>query len=281
METGTSFRIIRGIKTAVYDSGEGSSTVVLLHGGGIDCARLSWGQLYPELVSAYRVVAFDWPGYGQSAPPSGECSTGFLVEFLAALLEDLRIDRASLVGISMGGAAAIGYTLDYPQRVERLVLVDSYGLMRKTPSHALSYLFVIFPGINWLTWVLMRSRAMVRWSLQALLRRPGAVTDELVNMALEEVLRPGAGQAWTSFQNSEMTWSGTRTCYLDRLGEIHKPTLIVHGTLDNAAPQEGSREAHVLIRGSRLYWMESCGHWPQRDHPAEFNRVVKGFLTEI
>jgi pimeloyl-ACP methyl ester carboxylesterase len=280
METEPSFMEIQGIKTAVFDSREGPSTVILLHGGGIDCASLSWGLFYPELVVAHRVVAFDWPGYGESAPLPGACSTDSLVDFLTALLDELRIQRASLVGVSMGGAAALGFALAYPERVEKLVLVDSYGLMRRTPMHALGYLFIKIPGMNQLSWAAMRSRSMLRWSLQSFLRRPGSLTGDLVEMALEEVLRPRAGQAWISFQNSEMTWAGTRTCYLDRLDEINTPTLILHGTLDTAAPPEGSREAHVLIRKSRLYWMEGCGHWPQRDHPAEFNRVVKGFLAE-
>ena len=67
--------------------------------------------LYPELAAAHRVVAFDWPGYGESASSPGASSTDFLVDFLAALLDELRIHKASLVGISMGGAAALGFTL--------------------------------------------------------------------------------------------------------------------------------------------------------------------------
>ena len=75
-----------------------------------------------------------------------------------------------------------------------------------------------------------------------------------------------------------MRWSGVRTTFLDRLGEIQAPTLIVHGTLDSSVPPDCVREAHVRLPGSRLYWMEGCGHWPQRDNPAEFNRAVKSFL---
>ena len=134
------------------------------------------------------------------------------------------------------------------------------------------------PGLNRLMWALMRGRWAARYSLGALLRRPGAVTEELVDMLYREMTRPNYNRAWMSFQNSEITAQGTRTCFLDRLGEIAAPTLILHGTLDTLVPVEDARQAHERIAGSTLHWMEGCGHWPNRDNPVEFNRVVKEFL---
>jgi pimeloyl-ACP methyl ester carboxylesterase len=271
---------IQGIRTHYLTAGQGGSTVVLLHGGGVDCAELSWGLLIPELEQDHRVVALDWPGYGESDRPAIAYTSAFYVQFLHAFLDALSIQRASLAGISMGGMGAIGFTLQSPERVEKLVLVDSYGLQRAAPYHKLSYLFVKLPALNSLTWALMRSRTMARYSLQALLRRPGAVTPELVDQIYREIVRPDGQRAWFSWQSDEMTWQGSRTCWMDRLGEINAPTLILHGTLDTAVPADNARQAHARIRGSRLYWMEGCGHWPQRDNPTEFNQVVKEFLAQ-
>lgn len=286
MEVDRQFIEVQGLRTHFFAAGVVGQesvdcpTVILLHGGGIDSARLSWELLIPELASTCRVIAPDWPGYGLSAPLDRTCSVEFLVSFLTDFMDALGIQRASLAGISMGGGAALGFALRFPGRVDRLVLVDSYGLQRSAPFPLLSYLYVRLPGVNALTWKLMRSPAMARWTLRSLLRRPGALTDELFDLVMEEMRRPDAGRAFMTFQQDEITLSGTRTSFLDRLTEISAPTLIVHGTLDTLVPHEAVREAHIRISGSQLYWMEGCGHWPQRDHPAEFNRVVRRFLCD-
>ena len=271
---------IDGTRIHYFHGGESGPVVLLLHGGGIDSARLSWELLMPELAQTHRVYAPDFPGYGESERPAHLPYTNeFMVDFAGKFLDALGIEKTSLVGISMGGSVSIGYTLENPQRVEKLVLVDSYGLQRAAPMQKLSYLFVNTPGIGPLTWWSMRSRPLLKASLGQLLRRPGALTEELVDMAYQEVLRPGTGRAFGAWQRSEVTWTGTRTVYLDRLGEIDKPVLIVHGSKDSLVPQNDAREAHKRIRGSRLEWIEGAGHWPQRDDPETFNRVVLEFLT--
>ena len=284
MEISHRYIDIHGIRTHYLIAGgeissrETRPTVALLHGGGIDCAKLSWELFIPELARDFRVIALDWPGFGESDRPALPYSMQFYVEFLGAFLKKLNIRRASLVGISMGGAAALGFALRSPECVDKLVLVDSYGLQSTVPFAKLGYYFVHLPGVNDLTWALMRNRPMVRYSLQSLLKRPGAVTRDLVECAYREMTRPDAALAWTTFQKDEVTRSGPRTCYMDRLGEIRVPTLILHGSKDTLVPVEAVRLAHERIPGSRLYSMEGCGHWPQRDNPEEFNRVLGEFL---
>lgn len=280
MEVTDAFIDIAGNHIHYLTAGQSGPVAVLLHGGGIDSARLSWELLISELAATHRVIAPDFPGFGESDKPDALYSVDYYVRFLADFLRAMKIEKASLAGISMGGSVALGFTLENPACVDKLALVDSYGLQREAPMHKLSYLFVRLPGINALSWAMMRSRSAVRASLKSLLRRPGSLTEELVDQAMTEVLRPGAGRAWMAFQKSEMLWSGTRTSYMNRLREIHVPVLVVHGTKDNLAPQEASQEAHVRIRGSRLHWVDGAGHWPQRDHPKEFNRALIRFFNE-
>jgi pimeloyl-ACP methyl ester carboxylesterase len=274
---------VQGIRTHYMEAGQGSDIVVLLHGGGLDCAQLSWELLMAELAAVdggarFRVIAPDWPGFGETAPlPGGATLTSF-GPFLTDFLDQLGIQNASFAGISMGGGAVLGFALQSPERVEKLILVDSYGLQRAAPLHRLSYLFIRLPGVRQLTWAAMRSRAMARYSLKMLLKRPGSVTDELVNQVYEQLMRPGASRAFSEFQDSEITWNGIRTCYVDRLNEITAPTLIIHGSLDALVPLSCAREAHEKIHNSRLHWMEGSGHWPQRDNPEEFNQLVIEFL---
>jgi pimeloyl-ACP methyl ester carboxylesterase len=275
------FTRVKGIRTHYLSAGQvnAPSTVILLHGGGVDNARLSWELLIPELAVEHRVLTPDWPGFGESERPDIAYSSSFYIQFLQDFLDELQVQHASLAGISMGGMGVIGLALQAPQKVDKLILVDSYGLQRAAPMHFFSYLFIKVPGVNALTWAMMRNKAMTRYTLQALLRRPDSVTDELVEQLYQEILKPNADRAWMRFQNDEITRKGVRTCFMDRLGEIKSPTLIVHGTKDSAVPVENARQAHERIPGSKLIWMEGCGHWPQRDDPPEFNRVVKEFLS--
>lgn len=268
-------------KVHYLTSGSAERDIILLHGGGLDTASLSWGLLMPQLAArGCRVIAPDWPGFGESeAWPEG-VSIATLQKFLAAFLAHLGIQQAGLAGISMGGGTALGFALENPARVERLVLVDSYGLQRSAAMHRLSYLFVRFPGVRQLTWVSMRSKAMVRYALGALLKRPGSVTETLVDELYQGMLRPGATKAFSEFQDSELTWEGLRTCYADRLAELTMPVLIIHGTRDGLVPVENARKAHAAIAHSRLEWMEGSGHWPQRDDPLRFNQVVVDFFAQ-
>ncbi len=205
MNISDDFCEVEGMRVHYQAAGDESQPVViLLHGGGIDCAELSWGLLLPELAQTHRVIAPDLPGYGESERPPRPYGVKFYVDFLTAFLDQLHLQRASLVGISMGGAIALGFTLQAQQRVEKLVLVDSYGLQEKAPFQYLSYLFIKIPGINELTWATMRSRAMVRYTLQALLCRPGSLTPALLDRAYQEVNRPNARRAWNAFQKDEV-----------------------------------------------------------------------------
>ena len=278
MEIESKFVHVGKIKTHYLEAGVGDQVIVLLHGGGLDYAQLSWELLMPELASKARVIASDFPGYGQSDKPDVTFDLAFYGEFFSQFMDALEISKADLVGISMGGGISLGYVLSYPQRVNKLVLVDSYGLQRKTPFHQLSYLFVNIPGVRALTYWSIKSRPMIRYSLKMILKRPGSVTDELVEKVYQQLLIPGVTRAFSDFQNAELTWDGLKTVYMDRLGEIKAKTLIIHGEKDTLVPLEASREAHALIRGSEMKIMEGCGHWPQRDNPEEFNRLVRAFL---
>jgi pimeloyl-ACP methyl ester carboxylesterase len=278
MEIESKFVNVGKIKTHYLEAGVGDQVVVLVHGGGLDNARLSWELLMPELSNAVRVIAPDLPGYGQSDKPDVLYDLSFYGKFFPEFIDALGIKQTALVGISMGGAISLGYSIHRPDRVSKLVLVDSYGLQRKTPFHKLSYLFVNIPGVRALTYWSIKSRPMISYSLKMILKRPGSVTDELVEKVFQQLLIPGVTRAFSDFQNAELTWDGLKTVYMDRLGEIMAKTLIIHGEKDTLVPLEASREAHGLIQGSEFKIMAGCGHWPQRDNPEEFNQVVREFL---
>lgn len=90
---------------------------------------------------------------------------------------------------------------------------------------------------------------------------------------------PGAGKAFISMQRNGVLWNGLRTNFTSRLHEITVPTLIVHGAQDTAVPLAYAQRAHTLIKNSELSIMQECKHWPQRERPEEFNRIVSNFLN--
>src|SRR5215210_4143350 len=221
----------------------------------------------------------DWPGYGQSDKPEIEYSTEYYVGFLGRLMDVLGLKKANLVGISMGGAISLGFSLRSPQRVEKLVLVDSHGLGREVPGRVASFALVRLPLLNKLVWAALgRSRRMVEWSLQSVFYDPRAVTRELVDEVFQVAKKPGAGQAWRSWQRNEIRWRGLRSNFVDRLHEVAAPTLILHGAEDKYVPVAWARRAHTMIKDSELHVLSQCGHWLTLENPGEFNRTLSEFL---
>ena len=270
---------LNGIAIHYHRAGEHGPSTILLHGGGTDSASLSWKLTYPDLAQSNQIYMPDWPGYGQSQfLPSG-ASTQSLIDVLHRLMDHWRLEEANLVGVSMGGGVAIGYALSNGERVRKLVLVDSYGLQDRAPFHRLSYLMVHTPYLIPMAWALFRrSRWMTRKALENIIYDRRTITEELVDEVYQAIREPKVGKAFYAWQRNEFRWGGLRTNYSGRLNEIMVPTLIIHGEKDSLVPLEYAKRGHERIVGSLLHIMAGCGHWPQRERPEEFNRVVIDFL---
>ena len=271
---------VEGLRIHYLMAGQTDAPVLLLHGGGYDSAFRSYKQSIGPIAQYHRVFAPDWPGYGESDKPKLRYTTDFYVDFLGHLMDDLGLEKASLVGISMGGAISLGFSLHSPERVEKLVLVDSHGLGKEVPGRVMSYVMVRLPLLNRLVWAAMgRSRRMIRWSLQSVFHDPQAVTRSLVEEDFQAAKKPGEGQAWRYWLGSEIGLGGFRTNFVDEFYTLDVPTLILHGAEDRYVPLSWARRAHTLIKDSELSILPQCGHWLTREKPAEFNRVVIEFLA--
>ena len=267
---------VDGLRIHCFVAGESGSPVMLLHGGGVDSAHLSWGRVIGPLSDHHRVFAPDFPGYGQSDKPEIKYTMDFYITFLTHLLDELHLERISLVGLSMGGGIALGFALRFPEQVEKLVLVAPYGILGKVSAHKLSYLFVHIPYLDELSnRLLSSSRGIVRWTLlSGLIYSPQRLSPEMLAEVYQEAHQPGAGKAFISFQRDEVFWNGLRSNFTDRLHEITAPTLFIRGSADAAVPLPPVQRAHELIKGSELYSMQECRHWAPGEKPAEFSRVV-------
>jgi pimeloyl-ACP methyl ester carboxylesterase len=272
---------VEGLRIRCLTAGTNGPPIVLLHGGGFDSADFSFKYTIESLANSHRVFAPDLPGYGESDKPSINYTLDFYVDFLEHFIDTVGLERTNLVGISLGGAVSLGFALRLPQKVEKLVLVDCYGLGSKRPLAGLGYALIHAPGINHLIWALLcRSRRMIRWSLYTVVHNKRVVTKDMVEEAYSACSRSEAGRAFRSFQRSEVLWGGLRTDLSERLHELTVPTLIVHGEQDSAVPVSWAQRAHQRIANSKLYVLSCCGHASPRECPDEFNRAVGQILKQ-
>ena len=254
-------------------------TTLLLHGGGLDRASLSWRHLFPVLAEHYRVVAPDWPGYGDSTPFDRSYTIADLGRWLITLMDSLDIDRADLVGISMGGGAALWIACHHPDRVRRLVPVATYGVQDTAPMHFLSYCLAQLP-VNTVSYAILRhSRWAVRRALDAIFADPHRVTEAIVD-EVHAVLRDGAlGEVFSGFQRGEIGPRRLRTVLTPELSTVSQPALFIHGKADSLVPLDAVRRAVALMPSADLAVLDA-GHWPMREQPDAFNRLVTTFLAE-
>jgi pimeloyl-ACP methyl ester carboxylesterase len=254
-------------------------TVVLLHGGVIDCASLSWGGVVDRLAEDRRVIAPDLAGYGESDRPNVSYSTAWHVGVVESFLDGLGLDSPSIVGLSLGGGIAIGLALRSPGWVDHLVPVDSYGLGRDLPNGKLSWALSRVPQLNRVSLALLaRSERLTRASLGGIVVDPDSIPDEVVAELHERVGRPEAGKAFRHWRRAEVSSDGYRTDYTDRLDRIDAPTLFVHGEEDGLFPVEWARAAAASVPGAEIETFEGVAHWPPREAPDRFVGTLDAFL---
>ncbi|WKG05712.1 alpha/beta fold hydrolase [Mycolicibacterium sp. HK-90] len=266
-----------------------AATVVLLHGGGVDNASLSWGGIGPRLAQAgYRVVAPDHPGYGHSAPARLPVTQERLVAYVGELVDALGLERYAIGGLSLGGGMTIGHVLDRPERVTGAMLLGSYGIMPRLSDGPLSGVRQL---LTWATvrtgllgaatrWVGTNRRAMVR-SMQALITDPTALTDALIDEIMAAAGQKDGFVAFEQWQRDQVGWNRQRTDYTGRLASFPRPALVVHGECDPGVPVARARAAAALIPDSKLKIVAGAGHWVQRDRPDIVLDAMTEFLSGL
>ena len=255
--------VVFGQKIKYVEAGSGP-VVVLLHGLGGNSTN--WAFNTPALAEKFRVVVPDQVGFGGSDKPLVNYRIGTYVDFLDKFLSELKVERATLVGNSMGGWIAALYALRYPGKVERLVLVDSAGFAppKEFDINALA-------GLNPSTRDEMKRLAgMVFYN-------PTFKSDAAVDVLLAQ--RMSAGDGYTIQRLVESIRRGDDM--LDgKLGGLKQPVLLVWGREDGLTPlaREGERFKRELP-SAQLIVFDQCGHVPQVEKAAEFNAAVLKFLS--
>lgn len=276
---GSGQTVVDGSRVGYLRAGTEGPAVVLLHGGGIDDAALSWHHTVGRLAEDYRVYAPHWPGYGTS-DDEGEHSVAAYVDLLDGFLDRIGVDGAHLVGLSMGGAAALGYTIEAPDSVESLCLTASYGLGCSVTAGSLWFALSHTPGANTLGWnTLGLTRMTTRAGLSNVVYDASTLDDDFVTGIYERAREAGAGSAFAAFQRNEVTADGgVATDFREHLPDVETRTLLVHGRHDPVFPTKWSESAHDALPNSRLEVFDHCGHWVPRELPEKFNATLREFL---
>jgi pimeloyl-ACP methyl ester carboxylesterase len=266
---------IAGMQVHLRDEGPQDDPVpiVLLH--GTSASLHTWDGWADALQRDYRVIRFDLPGFGLTGPePNGDYSIENYVRITMAVLDHLQVDRFVLAGNSLGGNVAFNTAFLYPDRVDKLVLVDASGFPFKAKSIPIGFRIARMPLLSELSENVL-PRSLVESSVKNVYGNPDLVTPELVDRYFDLTTRAGNRQA-LSVRLSQLRPGQ----FTDRLSELKLPTLILWGDQDQLIPLEMADRFQQAIKGSELVRFNLLGHVPQEEDPASTVAAFKAFLAQ-
>jgi pimeloyl-ACP methyl ester carboxylesterase len=271
--------VLHGRRVIYRVTGSGPP-VVLIH--GMMNSSSHWQAVARHLAVSHTVVAPDLIGHGDSAAPRGDYSLGAHAASIRDLLAAIGIDRATIVGHSLGGGVAMQFFYQFPQRVERLALVSSGGLGREVGPLLRT---AALPGMSGLLSLTIHPRLLgAIWDTGARMRERG-IGGGAYLQALARALRPlqneGARQAFLQTLRSVIDVRGQRVSATDRLYLLESmPTLIVWGERDNTIPLEHGLRAHQAIPRSLFKTLPKAAHFPNLEDPEGLSEALLDFIAE-
>jgi len=265
---------VDGIRVHYQEAGDSKApALVLIH--GFASSTLVWSNVFlPFAAAGYRVIAPDMLGYGYSAKPkNGEYTIAGQAKLLTRLLDALKIPRAILIGSSYGGAVAATCALDYPDRVEKLILVGAVN--NNQPCEFMLMRFFGSPVLgDIVSPLLIGSRRLLRRRMKRVYDRHAWVMDERRVDARHLPLR--AASTHRAIIRTVRRWDAERISRDAHL--ITQPTLLLWGENDREIPLADGERLHAEIPGSRLIVFLKCGHLPHEEYPEVFTNVVNDFV---
>jgi pimeloyl-ACP methyl ester carboxylesterase len=268
---------IHGHRRAFVKEGKGPA-LLLLHGLG--CDHTTWLPVIKTLARRFTVIAPDMLGHGLSDKPRGDYSVGGYANGMRDLLTVLGIDRVTVIGHSFGGGVAMQFAYQFPDRTERLVLVASGGLGPEvspairaisTPGSHQVLGVLTLPGVRHVGKAGLRALASTGW-------RRTRDYDEVAEI-YESFKDPHARAAIRHVVRAVVDWRGQIVTMADRayLTET-MPMAVVWGRDDHVIPVRHASNAAALAPGARVEVIPDAGHFPHKDHPERFAKILHDFI---
>jgi pimeloyl-ACP methyl ester carboxylesterase len=268
---------LHGSRVNYVEIGTGSP-LVFIH--GLSGCWQNWLENMPHFARSYRVIAVDLAGFGESELPQEEISIPGYGRFVDAVLGEIGVERAVLVGNSMGGFISAETALSHPSRVEKLVLVDAAGgpTLREWNNRNRARLVRAARLFQPLAAVAFaRREGVVRRPRlrRMLLYKIAAHPDLLAPELCYEIASGGGKPGFLDALNALIEYD-----FWERIQDVSCPTLIVWGRNDEIVPVADAFEYEALIPDARTVVLDDTGHVPMLERPLAFNRVLKEFLEE-
>lgn len=270
---------IHGYRRAFRIAGSGPA-ILLIHGIGDNST--TWSSVQTQLAQRFTVIAPDLLGHGKSDKPRADYSVAAYANGMRDLLSVLNIDSVTVVGHSLGGGVAMQFAYQFPQLVDRLILVGAGGVTKDvnialriaslpmgTEALALLRLPLVLPALQ----VIGRFGGHLLGST--------GVGRDIPNMLriLADLPEPTASSAFARTLRAVVDWRGQVVTMLDRCYLTQSvPVQLIWGSLDSVIPASHAELAHAAMPGSRLELFEGSGHFPFHDDPERFVEVVENFI---
>jgi pimeloyl-ACP methyl ester carboxylesterase len=268
---------IHGHRRAYVKVGSGPA-LLLLHGLG--CTHRTWLPVIDSLARRYTVIAPDLLGHGESDKPRGDYSIGAFANGMRDLLTVLEIDKVTVVGHSFGGGVAMQFAYQFPERTERMVLVGSGGLGPEVSPAVRAITTTGFYQVRGAL-TLPGVRHVGTAGLKALSRtrlKEFRDFDEVAEI-FQSFRDPAARAAIRHVVRAVVDWQGQIVSMADRayLTEA-MPICVVWGADDRVIPVSHAARAAELAPGARVEVIANAGHFPHKDHPERFVRILHDFV---
>ncbi len=255
--------------THYYDQGEGIP-LLMLHGSGSGTsAAVTWWQNMPHLSQNYRTIAFDSIGYGETMT-AADSTYGIKQwgDHTLRLMDALNIEKAWLIGSSLGGWTALQLALDHPERICGVVSIGTGGAKKTNkpkpvtgnkPKSALS-------------------AAHIRQDLQKNICNDDLVCDTLVNLRYQAALKEQAGGLRPNLLAARDRDRDQFALDFDALAKLTLPVLLIHGMNDKVVPLSRSLELLNVMPTADAHFYSQAGHWPHIGKADEFNALVSSYI---
>jgi pimeloyl-ACP methyl ester carboxylesterase len=268
---------IDNTRVRYWQAGQDGTPVLLVHGFGASVEW--WERNVAALAACHSVYALDLPGFGCSERLPRALSLSMAAVFLERFLSAVDAPRVHLVGNSLGGLIAMQFAVQFPEAVERLVLVSPAGFTR---SIHWVFRLLLIPLLG--PWLLRPNwRKLEMFHRRFIHADSSWLTAEWLDRVYALSVLPGASQMSLDVAQMGLNLSGIKASVLrplhDKLPALNAPTLIAWGDRDRLVPSEQAQIGRHLLPNARVHIFPGCGHCPQLECAAEFNALLLQFLS--
>ena len=250
--------------TSVHYCDQGRGPVVIALHGIVDSLR-TWDEWAEKMIPHYRVIRMDIPGFGLTGPVTdGVYSKEMFIHFLDTFMTELKIENCILVGNSLGGAIAWNFAIQFPQKVNQLILIDPAGYPIEIPW---PLNLTEMPGIRHIA-SLITPRWIYQMSLKQVFGNPSLVTDQVIDRFYELNLRPGNRDALVAIMDA-LKKLNHDPAFSQRISELSVPTLLIWGKNDAWIPVSHVPRWKQAVPGIHTIVYENAGHVAQMEIPGQ------------